>query len=308
MTKRKTFDPRSVALAFWRGDAVQTALANHDVGTLFQIYLQTHPECTQTQLALLTEHDRSDISNWVRGARSGRVGDIDVLTRIADGLQMPDEARVLAGLAPAAVLMSSIRAAIPGSRSSADVGDTLAPPAAASTGLSNLGRLYRLQDEAANDIRDLAATALHIDILAVRGLGLLGLNDSLLRTIVTAERAEPLAIRVLVVDAACDVATRRAAEIGESPEAFAASVRFAEHKLKDLSTEPGIVMQAFRYASLPVWRVVSVDDTAFVSTYDEDWEGHNSPVHRIDASDGGALFKGFRRMFNDLVATAEQFI
>ena len=307
MTKRKTFDPRSVALTFWRGETVQTALANHDVGTLFQIYLQTHPECTQTQLALLTEHDRSEISNWVRGARSGRVGDIDVLTRIADGLQMPDEARVLAGLAPAAVLMSSIRAAIPVSRSPADVGDTPAL-AATSGGQSNLGRLYRLQDEAANDIRDLAATAQRIDILAVRGLGLLGLNDSLLRTIVTAERAEPLVIRVLVVDAACDAATRRAAEIGESPESFAASVRFAEHKLKDLSTEPGIAMQAFRYTSLPVWRIVSVDDTAFVSTYDEGWEGHNSPVHRIDASDGGALFKGFRRMFNDLVATAEQFI
>jgi hypothetical protein len=307
VTKRKTFDPRSVALTFWRGDTVQTALANHDVGTLFQLYLQTHPECTQTQLALLTEHDRSDISNWVRGARSGRVGDIDVLTRIADGLQMPDEARVLAGLAPAAVLMSSIRAAIPGSRYPADVGDTLAL-AATSGDQSNLGRLYRLQDEAANDIRDLVATAQRIDILAVRGLGLLGLNDSLLRTIVTAERAEPLVIRVLVVDAACDAATRRAAEIGESPESFAASVRFAEHKLKDLSTEPGIAMQAFRYASLPVWRIVSVDDTAFVSTYDEDWEGHNSPVHRIDSSDGGALFKGFRRMFNDLVATAEQFI
>lgn len=306
MTKRKTFDPRSVALAFWRGDTVQTALANHDVGTLFQIYLQTHTECTQTQLALLTEHDRSDISNWVRGARSGRVGDIDVLTRIADGLQMPDEARVLAGLAPASVLMSSIRAAIPGSRTPAAAEHALLASAAPAE--ASLGRLYRFQDEAANDIRDLATAAHHIDILAVRGLGLFGLNDSLLRAIVTAERAEPLSIRVLLIDAACAAASRRAAEIGESPESFAASVRFAEHKLKDLSTEPGIAMQAYRYAGLPVWRIITVDDTAFVSTYDEDWEGHNSPVHRIEAPGDGALFKGFRRMFNELAATAEQFI
>jgi hypothetical protein len=307
VTKRKTFDPRSVALTFWRGETVQTALANHDVGTLFQIYLQTHTECTQTQLALLTEHDRSDISNWVRGARSGRVGDIDVLTRIADGLQMPDEARVLAGLAPASVLMSSIRAAIPGSRSPADA-DHEMTFAAAPADESNLGRLYRFQDEAANDIRDLATAAHHIDILAVRGLGLLGLNDSLLRAIVTAERPEPLSIRVLLIDAACGAASRRAAEIGESPESFAASVRFAEHKLKDLSTEPGIAMQAYRYAGLPVWRIITVDDTTFVSTYDEDWEGHNSPIHRIEALGDGALFKGFRRMFNELAATAEQFI
>jgi hypothetical protein len=307
VAKRKVFDPRSVPLAFWRGDTVQTALANHDVGALFQVYLRTHPECTQTQLALLTEHDRSDISNWVRGVRSGRVGDIDVLTRIADGLQMPDEARVLAGLAPAAVLMSSFRAAIPANRNAA--GSDHAPaPAATAIDESNLGRFYRGQDEAADDIRSLAAAARSIDILAVRGLGLLGLNDSLLRAAVTAERVEPLVIRVLLIDAACPAASRRAAEIGESPESFAASVRFAEHKLKDLSTEPGIAMQAYRYASLPVWRIITVDGTTFVSTFDEDWEGHNSPVHRIEAACDGALFKGFRRMFNELATTAEQFI
>lgn len=109
MTRRKTFDPRAVSLAFWRQDEVQTALARHDVGALFRMFLASHSDCTQTQLALLTEHDRSEISNLVRGTRSGRIGDIDVLTRIADGLQMPDEARVLAGLAPASVLMSSIK-------------------------------------------------------------------------------------------------------------------------------------------------------------------------------------------------------
>jgi hypothetical protein len=53
--------------------------------------------------------DRSDISNWVRGTRQGRVFDIEVLTRIADGLRMPDEARVLLGLAPADALIAAIR-------------------------------------------------------------------------------------------------------------------------------------------------------------------------------------------------------
>lgn len=109
MTRRKAFDPRAVLLTFWRDGEVQTALARHDIGALFRMFLAQHPDCTQTQLALLTEHDRSEVSNLVRGSRSGRIGDIDVLTRIADGLQMPDEARVLTGLAPAAVLMSSLR-------------------------------------------------------------------------------------------------------------------------------------------------------------------------------------------------------
>lgn len=305
MTKRKTFDPHSVPLAFWRGDDVQTALARHDVGNLFQTYLTQFPDCTQTQLALLTEHDRSDISNWVRGVRSGRVGDIDVLTRIADGLHMPDEARVLTGLAPASVLMSSIQVGVPRTRRPADstqqgADDQTTRPGAAS--------IYSSQDDAAQDIRQAATSANHIDVLAVRGLGLLGHTDSLLRTALALPRAEPLIIRVLILDADCEAAAQRAGEIGESAEAFAASIRFAEHKLKDLSVQPELALSAYRYTALPVWRVIATDDTAFVSTFDESWEGHASPVHRIDLVDVGALFNGFRRMLNNLVDTAEQFI
>ncbi|MGX6601702.1 hypothetical protein ACWKSP_06135 [Micromonosporaceae bacterium Da 78-11] len=110
MTRRKTFNPAAVQAAFWRRDDIRMALARREVGRLFAMYLDAHPDCTQTQLALITEHDRSDISNFVRGTRSPRVGDIDVLGRIADGLAMPDEARVLLGLAPADATMSSITA------------------------------------------------------------------------------------------------------------------------------------------------------------------------------------------------------
>lgn len=110
MTRRKTFDPTLVPASFWRRDDVQLALALREIGHLFAIYLQAHPDCTQTQLALITEHDRSDISNFVRGTRGPRVTDIDVLGRIADGMALPDESRVLLGLAPAETTLSAIRA------------------------------------------------------------------------------------------------------------------------------------------------------------------------------------------------------
>lgn len=97
-----------VAASFWRRDDVQVAVARRDVGQLFKLYLEAFPGCTQTQLALLTQHDRSDVSNWIRGTRHGRVSDIEVLARIADGLQMPDETRVLLGLAPADVRVTRI--------------------------------------------------------------------------------------------------------------------------------------------------------------------------------------------------------
>jgi hypothetical protein len=109
VTRRRTFDPAAVPLGFWRRDDVHLALARREVGRLFGIYLGAFTGCTQTQLALLTQHDRSDISNFVRGTRRPRVTDIDVLGRIADGLAMPDEARVLLGLAPADVTLSAIR-------------------------------------------------------------------------------------------------------------------------------------------------------------------------------------------------------
>lgn len=113
MTRRRTFDPTVVTATFWRRDDVRLALARREIGRLFAIYLNAHPDCTQTQLALITEHDRSDISNFVRGTRSPRVADIDVLGRVADGLAMPDESRVLLGLAPAAANMSTVRAGDP---------------------------------------------------------------------------------------------------------------------------------------------------------------------------------------------------
>ncbi|MEV0796008.1 hypothetical protein [Kribbella sp. NPDC050459] len=109
MTRRRLFDPGTVPASFWRRSDVQVALARRDVAELFRRYLAEFTDCTQTQLALVTEHDRSDVSNWIRGTRHGQVSDINVLTRIAEGLCMPDEGRILMGLAPADALVSSVR-------------------------------------------------------------------------------------------------------------------------------------------------------------------------------------------------------
>jgi hypothetical protein len=100
VTKRRTFDVAQVPPSFWRRNDVQTALARREVGGILGMYLAEFPDCTQTQLALMIQHDRSDISNWVRGVRASQVTDIGVLTRIADGLNLSDESRLLLGLAP----------------------------------------------------------------------------------------------------------------------------------------------------------------------------------------------------------------
>lgn len=114
-------------MGFWCREDVAQALTHRDVGRLFRLFLGQFAECTQTQLALLTQHDRSDISNWVRGTRQGRVYDIEVLTRIADGLQLPDRARLLLGLGPAGSYTLSPNPAVPRQRADArDPEDTAA--------------------------------------------------------------------------------------------------------------------------------------------------------------------------------------
>jgi hypothetical protein len=123
--KRRVFDPGAVPVGFWCRADVRGSLTHRDVGRLFRLFLEQFPECTQTQLALLTQHDRSDISNWVRGTRQSRVSDIEVLTRIADGLQMPDQARLLLGLAPVATITLKADLTGPPWRSAQpDIGDS----------------------------------------------------------------------------------------------------------------------------------------------------------------------------------------
>jgi hypothetical protein len=119
VTRRRVFDPGAVPTAFWRRDEVCHALTRRDVAELFRLFLAEFADCTQTQLALLTEHDRSDISNWVRGIRQSRVSDIEVLTRIADGLQLPDQARLLLGLAPVGPIAAPQRGHRPEARAEA---------------------------------------------------------------------------------------------------------------------------------------------------------------------------------------------
>jgi hypothetical protein len=66
--------------------------------------------------------------------------------------------------------------------------------------LSEVTAIYPSQAAAAQAIRHAAAHARRVDVLAVRGLGILGLNDGLLRGPLSRERDEPLALRVLVLD------------------------------------------------------------------------------------------------------------
>lgn len=104
-----------------------------------------------------------------------------------------------------------------------------------------------------------------------------------------------LLVRLLILDADSEAAAWRAAEIGESPGQLRGRDAPGRAEADRTVQGGGLALEAYRYATLPTWRIIALDDTMFVSTFDEDWEGHASPIYRFDIGAGGALFRGFRR-------------
>lgn len=260
---------------------MRQACQQRDVASILRV-VQRGTGASQTQLSMATGILQGRISEILRGTRT--VTAFEVYERIADGLAMPDETRVLLGLAP--VHPSGL--------------DHLGP-----LGRAEMLAAYPSQADATPEIRQAASEAKEIDILAVRGLGIIGMNDSLLRA--TVARNRPL-FRALLVDPASKAAQRRAAEVGESHESFASGVNLCVARLRELKEQTGAQVEVYFYDLLPTWRVLALDQVQFVSAFGTDHEGHTSPMYKIAASAHGALHRGFRRFTDELRAQAQQVI
>ncbi|MFE1960036.1 hypothetical protein [Streptomyces sp. NPDC059479] len=163
--------------------------------------------------------------------------------RIADGLTMPDDARHLLGLAAGRE-----------KRSGGAAFDLAAFP--------EVVRVYASQASAREEIQQQARMARQLDVLAVRGLGLIGLNDSLLRACLPREQGgNALRVRVLLLDPESVTPEQRAAEIGESVESLTGGIRLAEARLRELADTGDV--RVYRYGMLPTWRIIRADSTMF---------------------------------------------
>src|SRR5205823_11213956 len=119
--------------------------------------VQRYSGASQGRIAAATGLLQGRVSEIIHRTRT--VTTLELFERIAHGLGMPDDARMLLGLAPC-------------------------HPA----GLDHLGAsgraeilaVYPSQSNARAEIERRAGLATKIDVLAVRGLGILGMNDSLL--------------------------------------------------------------------------------------------------------------------------------
>ncbi|MFF7888606.1 helix-turn-helix domain-containing protein [Streptomyces sp. NPDC020794] len=267
----------------WERAEVRQALRARDMGAVFR-QVQQYAGASQSRIAVATGMTQARVNEIINRRRE--VSRLDVYERIADGLHMPDDARHLLGLAASRE-----------KRSGGPAFDLAAFP--------EVVRVYAAQNSAADEIQQQAREAKELDVLAVRGLGLIGLNDSLLRACLPRDQGgKGLRIRVLLLDPDSDVLDRRAAEIGESAESLAGGVRLAEARLRELADSSEI--EVYRYRMLPTWRLIRTDSTLFVSAFDAGWEGHESATYKVMETPHGPLFRGFRRMFDAIVDGAQR--
>jgi transcriptional regulator with XRE-family HTH domain len=267
----------------WEKADVRQALRGRDIGAMFR-FVQQYGGASQSRIATAVGMTQPRVGEILHGRRE--VTRLDVFERIADGLQMPDDARHLMGLAASRE-----------KRTGGAAFDLAAFP--------EVVRVYASQSSAREEIQQQARAAQELDVLAVRGLGLIGLNDSLLRACLPRDQGgRGLRVRVLLLDPEAPALALRAAEIGESAESLAGGVLLAEARLRELAEMCQI--EVYRYGMLPTWRVIRTDSVMFVGAFDAGWEGHESPTYKVMSTPHGPLFRGFSRMFDAILAGAER--
>ena len=96
--RRRASDLAKVPESLWQRPEMILALRGRDIGRVFQLVRQ-YAGISQTQLAIACAMTQPKISGIMRGV--SKVEELAVFLRIADGLNMPPEARMALGLAPA---------------------------------------------------------------------------------------------------------------------------------------------------------------------------------------------------------------
>jgi transcriptional regulator with XRE-family HTH domain len=273
MKKGSLFGPVTLPASVWRRDDVSRVLSQRDVSALLRL-VQRFSGVSQARLATAVGIGQGRMNEIVNGRR--QVTQLDVFERIADGLAMPDQARVLMGLAPAHAAAQGVF-----------------------TGHAEIAQVFMNQAEADAELRAHAASAASIDLLAVRALGLIGLNDSLLRGSLN-RRLRPVRVRVLLLDPESTAAAVRAAEIGEPLESFAAGIRLSVARLREFADHPLVDLTTSLYSELPTWRMLRFDETLYLSAFGVSSEGHRSGMYKLVAGINGVLHAGFLRQYDDL--------
>jgi transcriptional regulator with XRE-family HTH domain len=91
------FGPPAIPPDFWSRPDVRNALTRRDIGAVFRL-LRQHTDISQTRIGTAVDMAQGRVSNLELGKQ--KISGAAVFARIADGLNMPDDARAYLGLAP----------------------------------------------------------------------------------------------------------------------------------------------------------------------------------------------------------------
>ena len=122
-----------IPASLWERPEVIAALRNRDIGRFFAL-VQQYAGASQTQIGIACVLPQGKVSDIIRGVQ--QVEKLEVFERIANGLGLPDPARISLGLAPP----TRIPRAIP-------PGDTSAPQMPSASGLFTLDEGDRQEDD-----------------------------------------------------------------------------------------------------------------------------------------------------------------
>ncbi|MGO8894287.1 MAG: XRE family transcriptional regulator, partial [Streptosporangiaceae bacterium] len=123
-----------IPASLWERPEVIAALRNRDIGRFFAL-VQQYSGASQTQIGIACVLPQGKVSDIIRGIQ--QVEKLEVFERIANGLGLPDPARISLGLAPHR----------PGSPRAIPPGDTSAPQVPSASGLFTLDEGDRQEDD-----------------------------------------------------------------------------------------------------------------------------------------------------------------
>ncbi|GII89490.1 hypothetical protein Ssi03_74800 [Sphaerisporangium siamense] len=94
-------EPIGLSNAFWQRQDVFAALRARDIGQIFRLVRQ-YGGMSQTRIGIAVNLSQGKVSAIMNG--SAQVTTLEVFERVADGLAIPDPARIALGLAPQSVI------------------------------------------------------------------------------------------------------------------------------------------------------------------------------------------------------------
>lgn len=134
-----SFEPASIPAQAWHQEATQDLLRGRRAGDLFR--LAQKYGMSQMRIAALTGQSQGRVNDLIHGRR-GNITALDAWERIADGLDMPDHARIILGLAPRGAIIEPHASTI-----DTDLG--LAFPVSPENGIETVAELWRADLEEA---------------------------------------------------------------------------------------------------------------------------------------------------------------